>query len=298
MTDIEPCISPRCRQAGRCSCVHIYEDGAFVPGSGQIDDPYVHERPMVQCVYDADGQQIVPDSNRCITLPNCVSKIVLSDGTTLLPNSSGQIDLGLISFSNFIFQDSNGTQLMIADGDTATFAIDGDQWTGYSQQEYDLPTIVGGEIVMPAQKVRERSAYLLEDRLSGGSLEISGGASTYFLIAGFPIERSKTTNYELNVSIGIMEDISTLNHTAGEELSLQLEIVNGTALVPDQTIGSVFYWTPNDSFGYTHINFTHDLLLQGPEDPSSFDIALNVVSNSLIPARRVFLEINALVSWV
>lgn len=308
MTDIPVntnCKSERCKGAGLCSCTHLYNDGTAVPGSGSINDPYVHEKAAINCVLDPNGVPLPVDGNRCVILPQTAQSVDVN-GSSLTPNSLGQIVIPEDFIQEFTFTDSSGSSLAVNDGTIVNLAGDGDASQGYATIDADTPTIVGNNIVFPQIKVIRETRGALLPLPSSNTINLpTPGNSSVLFAAGIPLTKTKATNYTLHVGLGIMQSSVIGNAPgAGEEYVYRLDVIytsNGTAqnVIP---IGSAKSWTPNLGRGYDHNTHSVAFSEPGPPIPSAPTAQINVritcVSRSLLATRNLIADVDLTLSYI
>ncbi len=280
------CVSRRCAQEGRCNCTHLYDDGTPVSGSGVSDDPYLHESETFECIIDSNGIEVPIDSNRCVTLPQNVSSILLDDGSVLMPDDDGRIQLPAEGISSFKFLDTDLNELIISTGMTVSFMSDG-QDTGVITG-HTGPTIVGNNIEFPQFR---------SDRYKGSrTLAFSGDPLVgNKFVAGIGLNRNQTTNFLIAGKI-------FLRFSDGDSIpdSFQVSVVpyiedillpapnDNIPLAPmsfsEPTLGfsksEGVPWTRGPRRSYMEIPFSTIYSAQNPANPTGGSLRLIFVNSS------------------
>lgn len=311
MTDFAPddgCRSRRCRQVGRCNCLHVNDDGTSVPGDGTAANPYRHTTPPITCIIDSNGTQLTPNSSKCITLPNSAAGIELADGTVLNPNINGIVVVPDSYLNEFTIVDSDGTALIVNDGAILNFDMDGGPTQGFVRAGYNHPTIVGTSVIFPAEK----GIYVDQGNVLGGT----AAATPFSVGAGAPAQVEimspqalpafqKETNLRVSVGLGLALLAGTnLTPGPGEEIGYEIvvRLDNNPTLNLNEFVVSHGLWSPDNSRGYTHdtyvININTGGVLFDPSNPAVMSVVANRISDTLQPVRAVYAECQLAVQWV
>ena len=151
-----------CIGAGLCRCVHYYDDGNPVSGSGSSADPYVHEKQVITSIRDfiTGTPLLVADTNRVITLPASVRCLYdASNDITHTPDASGCVTITTTGMTNFTLGDGDASTTVITNGETVRFGTDGGGLTGYNNNGYDDVQLSGNDIIIPTLKTRSTTNF-------------------------------------------------------------------------------------------------------------------------------------------
>lgn len=311
MTDINTgCQSARCSQAGRCNCLHVYDDGTVVPGAGTAANPYVHARAPIVCILDSNGQPLTPDTARCVTLPDSTSAVELADGTILTPNINGIVVIPDTYLTQFTLSDTDGTTLTVTDGGNISFEIDGGSQQGFVQAGNNYPIIQGSAVVLPGEKgiyVDQGNIFATPPVSVTGFSLATGASSEVPVIAPVifgPLD--KATHLRVSFGLGIADltggasPTPAANEVIRYEVALRMDSIPNTGIV-EQIIGRG-YWSPTGLNGYTHDTYVCDVFTQD----LGFDVTVpmyisvwvtkqvEVINNN----RDVYAEGQLAVQWV
>ena len=312
MTDTGPaednCRSRRCRQIGRCNCLHVYDDGTLVPGAGTASNPYVHATNPIVCVLESNGVALTPDAARCVTLPDSAQAIELLDGTILTPNVNGVVFIPDAYLREFSFSDTEGTTLTVTDGANIAFEIDGGAQQGYVQQGINYPIISGSSIVLPGEKgiyADQGNLFALPPVDVIRFSATTGAAQTVTTMTPQifgPLE--KQTHLRVSVGLGIA-DLSGASPTPGAneviryEVSLRMDTIPNTGFV-DQVVGRG-YWSPNGYNGYIHDTYVADVFTEdlGLDVMLPMYVSVRVQKSIEVnnPNRDVYAECQLAIQW-
>lgn len=306
MTDISVntgCRTNRCRNAGRCSCLHVYDDGTPVPGDGSQNNPYVHAQPPIVCVLDSNGAPIPPDQNRCITLPPYAKGLRVGgpDGTILYPNANGEIIIPADFISGFSIFDSDGTELFVQNGGSVLYDIDGGPSQSYGLNNNEWPIITGNTVVFPTMKVVEQAAGNIG--VGSGLVLPLDGTTVPVFDPMVPVPALKNTNYNVNLDISMQNDSPTGN--PGQQPQNLRDFVEFEVLFTFANVTQVPYavrraiWSADYNFGYHHYSF-HTSRNQTGAPLTNYRMGASLrVTNTNLPATETLLfDANMIVSWV
>lgn len=229
-----------CIGAGLCRCVHYYDDGNPVPGSGSSADPYVHEKQVITGIRDfiTGTPLLVPDGNRVITLPASVRCLYdTTTDTTLTPDADGCIDITTTGMASFGISDPDGPTSTITNGEIIRFGSDGGSLAG-GFNAYDDVVIVGEDVIIPAQKTRLSTNEI-------GISFVDGVTDTLISWAGADVTTTKTIPMFAMLSFTLEPNGTTL---PGTEIELEIYYSNTSG---SQFLGKVYFEFSRDYMHYT-----------------------------------------------
>lgn len=281
-----------CAGTGVCRCVHIYDDGTAVAGSGNATNPYVHERPAFTCVKDFNGDIISPDSAGCIQLPSYVECIADLAGNEITPDAAGCVNIGnATGMNDFRISDADGDFQIISQGNTITFRQDGSDGT---INNIEKPEVVPVDtVIFPQMKTRT----LLERDNSPGQRVLGDSNGDTLTIPSISFAREFTKNFSVYFNFGIAQTVSPgPAPVQSESFLFDAYLFDGSTqyLLLDNA-----QWLPDFGSGYMQFSGMRGITAIGPAPTANWRVQIVTVSNNLNPARNLHLRsLNIHVSFV
>ena len=266
-----------CDPEDSCTCVHKYADGTSLEGSGTNADPYIHATPIYKCIKDSDGNQILPDANGCIVLPDYLTCILDQDGNALPINpSTGCFIVPSNVMSHLIIKDGYGNESAYYGGDTLSIYLDGQSGT---INNIELPFLVGNTLYLPQLKVRE------SNELIPVSLPL-----TPIQIGSINLNRIKPTNFDVDIVISISQSSVATLPALGEAFNFKVYLINPVNPTTQIPIQNSLTWEPNSSSGQRQYVFNVPISRIGTSTNDVWQLWIEEISNSLLPTRTLEID--------
>ena len=307
------CKSKRCLQAGNCTCNYIDDLGNPVLGTGTVTSPHRHDRQKVKCILDYKGNQLVPNVNREVVIPEYISSVELGDGTILTPDKDGNVILPTSGIGIFFLQDQEGRTISVVDDALVSFSMDGDESVSYAEPSIESPIFNNNNVILPSGKVRTYSSDWPElwDGITTFQdtnqdlvvIQSDQLFEKYYFPGSVDLSRSKSTVFVFHYTLNLFEVEKTVapNYSPGsgnDEFVFDLNVY----LNPDSDVSPISLqqgasWTPDYGFGQKSYYGAIPIVANGSDSSDIGAVEIDVKAGTYVP-RTLVAHLSGALQWV